>query len=273
MGGAVARAKATATWNSPGVGVLGAVLDTLPPGPSTPLLSAQEAKDRLREIVEGFFFRRFRSGDGKRIEQLVKSPLSKARRDWARRERPLNCLPGGAGRQGRDPLGGGRLQRGWRPGANLDLRPAPSARRGAEGGYRVRSPGAGRGDQGADPRFKQGRVDFFISAMLFCGVRARRDKRGDKRAKGRGEHDAADLAIGSGLGGANDTTTAGVRRLSTSSNSEAVDLGALFVGRATWSGYYHTATARRPEMAPTTITPRSPWHRDNGQGSSLAFSY
>lgn len=35
----------------------------------------QEAKDRLREIVEGFFFRRFRSGDGKRIEQLiVKSP-------------------------------------------------------------------------------------------------------------------------------------------------------------------------------------------------------
>ena len=79
-------------------------------------------------------------------------------------------------------------------------------------------------------------LDFFISAMLFCGARGTRDKRGGKRAKGRGEHDAADLATGSGLGGANDTTTAGVRKLSASSNSEAVDLGALFVGRATWSG-------------------------------------
>jgi hypothetical protein len=30
----------------------------VPPACSTTLLSAQEAKDRLREIVEGFFFRR-----------------------------------------------------------------------------------------------------------------------------------------------------------------------------------------------------------------------
>jgi hypothetical protein len=33
------------------------VLDTLPTTPNTALLWAQEAKDRLREIVEGFFFR------------------------------------------------------------------------------------------------------------------------------------------------------------------------------------------------------------------------
>ena len=39
--------------------------------PSTVLLSAQEAKDRLREIVEGFFFRRLRTEDGKRIRRLL----------------------------------------------------------------------------------------------------------------------------------------------------------------------------------------------------------
>jgi hypothetical protein len=38
--------------------ILGVVLDASPPAPSTTLLSAQEAKERLREIVEGFFFRR-----------------------------------------------------------------------------------------------------------------------------------------------------------------------------------------------------------------------
>src|SRR5580704_2223349 len=38
-----------------------AALDTLEPIPSTTLLSAQEAKDRLREIVEGFFFWRLRT--------------------------------------------------------------------------------------------------------------------------------------------------------------------------------------------------------------------
>jgi hypothetical protein len=48
----------------------------VPPTSSTTLLSAQEAKERLREIVEGFFFRRLRTEDGKRIRRLlVKSPL------------------------------------------------------------------------------------------------------------------------------------------------------------------------------------------------------
>ena len=50
-------------------------MDTLEPPPSTVLLSAEEAKERLREIVEGFFFRRLRSEDGKRVGRLlVKSP-------------------------------------------------------------------------------------------------------------------------------------------------------------------------------------------------------
>jgi hypothetical protein len=43
--------------------------------PSTTLLSAEEAKERLREIIEGFFFRRLRAEDGKRAGRLlVKSP-------------------------------------------------------------------------------------------------------------------------------------------------------------------------------------------------------
>ena len=63
-------------------------MDALQPTPSTALLSAQEAKDRLREIVEGFFFRRLRTEDGKRIARLlVKSPpgLGKTREaiHWA----------------------------------------------------------------------------------------------------------------------------------------------------------------------------------------------
>jgi hypothetical protein len=50
-------------------------LGTLEPPPSAALLSAEEAKERLREIVEGFFFRRLRSEDDKRISRLlVKSP-------------------------------------------------------------------------------------------------------------------------------------------------------------------------------------------------------
>jgi len=36
-------------------------LDVLPPSPNTALLSAQEAKERLREIVGGFFFWRLRT--------------------------------------------------------------------------------------------------------------------------------------------------------------------------------------------------------------------
>jgi hypothetical protein len=46
-------------------------LDALQRTPSTVLLSAQEAKDRLREIVEGFFFWRLRTEDGKRIGRLL----------------------------------------------------------------------------------------------------------------------------------------------------------------------------------------------------------
>jgi hypothetical protein len=60
----------------------------LEPPPSAALLSAEEAKERLREVVEGFFFRRLRSEDGKRIGRLlVKSPpgLGKTREamHWA----------------------------------------------------------------------------------------------------------------------------------------------------------------------------------------------
>jgi hypothetical protein len=59
----------------------------LPPSPSNTLLSAHEASERLREIVEGFFFRRLRAEDGRRIRRLlVKSPpgLGKTREaiDW-----------------------------------------------------------------------------------------------------------------------------------------------------------------------------------------------
>jgi hypothetical protein len=65
-----------------------AALDTLPPTPSPSLLSAREAREKLREIVEGFFFRRLKGEDGKYIRRLlVKSPpgLGKTREavDWA----------------------------------------------------------------------------------------------------------------------------------------------------------------------------------------------
>ena len=64
------------------------ILDTLEPTLITPLLSAEKASERLREIVEGFFFRRFRTEDGKRVGRLlVKSPpgLGKTREavHWA----------------------------------------------------------------------------------------------------------------------------------------------------------------------------------------------
>ena len=50
-------------------------LQAMPPTPSTTLLPARDAKVRLREIIEGFSFRRLKSTDGKRIgRQLVKSP-------------------------------------------------------------------------------------------------------------------------------------------------------------------------------------------------------
>ena len=50
-------------------------MDASSPTPSTTLLSAPEAKERLRDIVEGFFFRRLRTEDGGRVGRLlVKSP-------------------------------------------------------------------------------------------------------------------------------------------------------------------------------------------------------
>jgi hypothetical protein len=65
-----------------------AALDTFEPIPSTTLLLAQDAKDRLREIVEGFFFRRLTTEDGKPIRHLlVKSPpglgKTKEAMEWA----------------------------------------------------------------------------------------------------------------------------------------------------------------------------------------------
>jgi hypothetical protein len=61
-----------------------ALLDASSRTPSPALLSADEAKTRLREIVEGFFFRRFKGEDGKQMRRLLaKSPpgllLSSAR--------------------------------------------------------------------------------------------------------------------------------------------------------------------------------------------------
>ena len=81
-------------------------LDTLEPPPTNVLLSPKEGKERLRVIVEGFFFRRLRSDDGKRIGRLlVKSPpgLGKTREamHWAIRYQ--------AEQQGKD---GTRLSRG-----------------------------------------------------------------------------------------------------------------------------------------------------------------
>jgi len=49
-------------------------LDTLEP-PTPVLRSAKEAKERLREIVEGFLLQRLRGEDGKHIRRLlVKKP-------------------------------------------------------------------------------------------------------------------------------------------------------------------------------------------------------
>jgi len=69
--------------------------------------------------------------------------------------------------------------------------------------------------------------------MLFTQGARQRGQTRDKRVNGRGERDAAEFAIGSRLGGENDTTTAGRRRLSASSDNGAADVAAPFVGRAT----------------------------------------
>jgi hypothetical protein len=67
-----------------------AALDSLPPTASPILLAGQEAKERLREIVEGFFFRRLTGEDGKPVRQLlVRSPpglgKTKEAMEWATR--------------------------------------------------------------------------------------------------------------------------------------------------------------------------------------------
>ena len=65
-------------------------LEQRPPQPSTSLLSALEAKELLREIVEGFFFRR-RSDPGEPPARhlLVRSPpglgKTKEAMEWASR--------------------------------------------------------------------------------------------------------------------------------------------------------------------------------------------
>jgi hypothetical protein len=54
---------------------------------TTTLLSAQEAKERLRDIVEGFFFRRIRTEDGKpsrggKSDELVAQALAVSRNSY-----------------------------------------------------------------------------------------------------------------------------------------------------------------------------------------------
>jgi hypothetical protein len=46
-------------------------LDASSPPPSPDLLSAEEAKEKLRELIEGLFFRRLKGEEG---NLLVKSP-------------------------------------------------------------------------------------------------------------------------------------------------------------------------------------------------------
>jgi len=62
-------------------------LEQRPPQPRTSLLSALEAKDRLREILEGFFF--WRQGQPPARHLLVRSPpglgKTKEAMEWASR--------------------------------------------------------------------------------------------------------------------------------------------------------------------------------------------
>ena len=76
-----------------------AALDTLEPSPITVVLSAEKAKARLREIVEGFFFRRLRSEDGKAHRAPARQKPARSGKD--ERGYPLgNPVSGGAGREG-----------------------------------------------------------------------------------------------------------------------------------------------------------------------------
>src|SRR5271169_819793 len=78
-----------------------AVLDALQQTPSTtPLLTAQEAKDRLREIVEGFFFRRRNNQAQPPVRHLlIRSPpglrKTKEAMEWATRYPAYSLLVDG----------------------------------------------------------------------------------------------------------------------------------------------------------------------------------
>jgi hypothetical protein len=127
-----------------------ASLDTSQSTPGPVLLSADEAKERLREIVEGFFFRRLRTDDGKRVARLlVKSPPGLGKTTEA-----IECaIPHQAEQEGKDGRGLviGDVNEAGVPAQTSIFRPAPPARSGAEGGDRVGLPGEGRADHCANP--------------------------------------------------------------------------------------------------------------------------
>jgi hypothetical protein len=58
------------------------------PTDNTTLLSAEKAKQRLREIVEGFFFWRLKTEDVMLIEATVRRPPAAKRPRAAGKERP-----------------------------------------------------------------------------------------------------------------------------------------------------------------------------------------
>ena len=63
-------------------------MDSLPPTTGPAFLSAEEGTQRLREMVEGFFFRRLVGEDGEPVRRLlVKSPpglgKTKEAMEWA----------------------------------------------------------------------------------------------------------------------------------------------------------------------------------------------
>jgi hypothetical protein len=140
-------------------------LDASPSTPSTTLLSAPEAKERLREIVEGFFFRRLRTEDGKRIQRLlVKNPpgLGKTREaiDWAIRYQAEQAGKDGTRLSLGDFNEACRNNSGWLSRAELD---------GAV--YYTRSRGVG-GEKSLPPhggkRPRSGRIE----AIPVCGERS-----------------------------------------------------------------------------------------------------
>jgi hypothetical protein len=56
-------------------------LNTLEPSPTPVLLSAEQAKEKLRELIEGFFFGRLNGEDGNHVQRLLAhSPGLAARR-------------------------------------------------------------------------------------------------------------------------------------------------------------------------------------------------